>query len=163
MAADRGTLLEVGKIVKAHGIKGDVLVLLSSDRVERLNPGSVLSTSRGDVTVTRSAIHQGAYIVKFAEIADRTAAEGWRNTVLSAEKLVDDEEDDDVIWIDELFDAQVVSEDGQVFGTVVSVEENPASDIMVLDNGFLVPLAFVVEVVANERIVIDPPEGLFDE
>jgi len=83
--------------------------------------------------------------------------------VLSAEKLVDDEEDDDVIWIDELFDAQVVSEDGQVFGTVVSVEENPASDIMVLDNGFLVPLAFVVEVVANERIVIDPPEGLFDE
>ena len=32
-----------------------------------------------------------------------------------------------------------------------------------LDNGFLVPLAFVVEVVANERIVIDPPEGLFDE
>ena len=46
---------------------------------------------------------------------------------------------------------------------MVSVEENPASDILVLDNGGLVPLTFVVEVVANERIVIDPPAGLFDE
>jgi hypothetical protein len=33
---------------------------------------------------------------------------------------------------------------------------------MVLDTGALVPLTFVVEVEANQRVDIDPPEGLFE-
>jgi 16S rRNA processing protein RimM len=161
-AAESGTLLEVGKILKAHGIRGDVLVLLSSDREGRLDVGTVLFTDRGPLTVARSAPHQGAFIVKFAEIADRTAAESWRQTPLRAEKIASDD-DDDVIWIDELFDAEVFLVTGERVGVVVSVEENPASDLLVLDNGALVPLTFVTEVRANERIEIDPPAGLFDE
>jgi 16S rRNA processing protein RimM len=44
----------------------------------------------------------------------------------------------------------------------VDVEANPASDLMVLDSGALVPLTFVVAVEANRRVEIDPPEGLFE-
>jgi 16S rRNA processing protein RimM len=45
---------------------------------------------------------------------------------------------------------------------VVDVESNPASDILVLDSGALVPLTFVTNVEANVRIDVDVPEGLFE-
>ena len=67
-----------------------------------------------------------------------------------------------VIWIDQLFDAEVVDADGVHRGVVVDVEANPASDLMVLDTGALVPLTFVVSVEANSRIDVDVPEGLFE-
>jgi 16S rRNA processing protein RimM len=78
--------------------------------------------------------------------------------VLSAPRI----DDDSVIWIDQLFDAEVVDLAGTRRGVVVDVEANPASDLMVLDTGALVPLTFVVSVDANRRLVIDAPEGLFE-
>jgi len=56
----------------------------------------------------------------------------------------------------------VVDQDGIERGRVTLVEEMPASDLMVLDSGFLVPLTFVTNVVANEWVEIDAPEGLFE-
>jgi 16S rRNA processing protein RimM len=44
---------------------------------------------------------------------------------------------------------------------VVAVEANPAHDLLVLENGGLVPMVFVVEHV-GDRVVIDPPDGLLD-
>jgi 16S rRNA processing protein RimM len=150
-------LLEVGRIVKPHGIRGEVTVVLSTDRVERVAEGAVLQSPKGPLTVQRSRPHQGAFVVKFDVIADRNAAEGWRNVVLRAAPL---DVDDDVIWIHELFGATVVTPDGRTHGTVVGVEENPASDLLVLDSGTLVPLVFVTSVTPNDVIEIDPPEGL---
>jgi 16S rRNA processing protein RimM len=152
-------LLEVGRIIKPHGIRGEVVVLLSTDRTERVAEGVVLQTKKGPLTIRRSRPHLGAHVVQFAEIADRNAAELWRNIVLQAEPL---DVDDDVIWIHELFGAAVVTPDGRTRGTVVAVEENPASDLLVLDSGVLVPLVFVTSVVANDVIEVDPPEGLFE-
>jgi len=105
-----------------------------------------------------SLAHQQRFLVTFREIVDRSDAERWRGVVLRAAPL----EDPDVLWIHELFDARVETVDGVVRGTVVSVEKNPASDLMVLDNGALVPLTFVVAVEANVRVVVDVPDGLFD-
>jgi 16S rRNA processing protein RimM len=48
-----------------------------------------------------------------------------------------------------------------VLGTCTSVLANPAHDILELDNGGLVPVVFVVEATEG-RVVVDPPEGLFD-
>jgi hypothetical protein len=47
-------------------------------------------------------------------------------------------------------------------GHVIEVESNPASDIMVLDTGSLVPLTFVTHVEANVRVDVEVPEGLFE-
>jgi len=152
--------LEVGRIVKAHGLKGQVLVDLWTDRVERLAPDEVLLTPRGPLRVISAHPHQDRYLVSFAEIATREDAEAWRGTVLSAEKLELD--DEDVIWIDELFGARVVDAQGVERGRVVDVEANPASDLLVLDSGALVPLTFVTSVEANTLIEVDVPEGLFE-
>ncbi len=152
--------LEVGRIIKAHGLRGQVLVDLWTDRLERLAPGAVLLTARGPITVRAAARHQDRFIVTLEGVERREEAESWRGTVLSATRVEHD--DDDVIWIDDLYGAVVYDSLGEPHGVVVEVEANPASDILVLDSGALVPLTFVTAVEANVRIDVDVPEGLFE-
>ncbi len=154
---DRPGLLEVGRITKAHGVRGEVLVALSSDRTSRLDPGSVLATDRGDLTVVTASRHQDRWIVQFEGLFDRDVAETWRGTVLRAEPI----DDDEGLWVHELIGSEVVLADGTTVGTIASVEANPASDLLVLDSGALVPVVFVTDS-APGRVTIDPPEGLFD-
>jgi 16S rRNA processing protein RimM len=156
--SDERATLEVGRIIKAHGLKGQVLVDLWSDRVERLAPGEALLTERGPLVVTASAPHQARFIVSFEGVTSREAAERLHGVVLSAPRI----DDDTVIWIDQLFGAEVIDSSGVRHGVVVDVEANPASDLMVLDTGSLVPLTFVVSVEANRQVVIEAPEGLFE-
>ncbi len=157
MTLERPTL-EVGRIVKAHGLRGQVQVDLWSDRVERLAVGTTLLSDRGPLVVEEAAPHQARFIVRFDRIATREDADQWRGVVLSAPRL----EDDSVIWIDQLFGAEVLDAQGVRRGVVVDVEANPASDLMVLDSGVLVPLTFVTALEPNARVRVDTPEGLFE-
>jgi 16S rRNA processing protein RimM len=67
----------------------------------------------------------------------------------------------DGLWVHELIGCLVVGTDGTAHGTVETVEANPASDLLVLDSGALVPLRFVV---ASEpgSLTVEVPAGLFD-
>jgi 16S rRNA processing protein RimM len=141
-------------------VRGDVLVALTSDRTERLDPGSVLDTDRGPLTVVRSSRHNDRWIVEFDGIEGRAAADTWRGVVLRAEPIEDDE-GDDAMWVHELIGATVVLLDGTDVGTVTEVQANPAADLLVLSTGALVPVVFVVEHGAG-RVTIDPPEGLLE-
>lgn len=155
---DSPTLLEVGYIAKAHGIGGDVLVNLTTNRTERVDVGSRLTSPDGRVfEVRRSRPHQNKWIVGFDGVADRSTAEQLRGTKLLAAAIVDAAE----LWVHELVGATVVEKNGTARGTVVSVEANPSSDMLVLSDGHLVPVAFVVEHDSG-LVTIDPPEGLFD-
>ena len=160
MSADERPTLEVGRIVKAHGLKGQVVVDLWTDRIERLAPATRLTTPRRPLTVRSAHPHQDRYLVWFEEIVSREDAEAARGEVLSAPRL--DAGDEDVLWIADLYGACVVDSLGIVRGTVVDVEANPASDLLVLDSGALVPLTFVTSLEANTRIVVDAPDGLFE-
>ncbi len=152
-------MLEVGRIVKAHGIRGEVIVDLVSNRPDlRLAPGSVLSSSRGDLEVLTSTPHQNRWIVAFRGVEDRNAAETYRDTVLTAEPV---EGDDDTLWVHELIGSEVFDLNGRSYGFVEAVEANPASDLLVLSDDRLVPLVFVKTRLPG-RVVIDPPPGLLD-
>ena len=155
---DERITLEVGRIVKSHGLRGQVIVDLWTDRDERLDPNTVLDTPRGPMTVKTAARHQERWLVQFVGVSTREEADALRGVVLSAAPL----EDDDAIWIHELFSAVVVDQRGTALGTVVDVEANPASDLLVLDNGALIPLTFVTEVTPNEHIAVDIPDGLLE-
>ncbi|MDQ3385125.1 MAG: ribosome maturation factor RimM [Actinomycetota bacterium] len=155
--ADDVPLLEVGRIAKAHGIRGEVNVLLTTDRLERLAVGSVLHTKRGVLEVAASRPHQGGHLVTFDGVHDRNEAEGLRGLVLLAAPL----DDPDELWVHELVGKLVVEVGGTPRGRVTALEVNPASDLLVLDSGALVPLTFVVDTAA-EQLVVDAPEGLFD-
>jgi 16S rRNA processing protein RimM len=100
------------------------------------------------------------FIVTFEGVEDRNQAETLRGTVLLGEPLGGDG-DDEQLWVHELVGAEVTDRCGKPLGRVTAVEANPASDLLVLEAGGLVPMVFVVEV-APGRVVIDPPEGLLD-
>jgi 16S rRNA processing protein RimM len=155
--AEAGPLLEVGHVAKPHGLRGEVVVRLTTDRVERLAPGSVLHADGGDLVVVASRPHQDRWIVAFDGVDAREAADRLRGTTLRAEPL----DDPDEVWVHDLVGATVVTVGGEDVGTCVSVVANPASDLLELDSGALVPIAFMVDA-APGRVTIDPPEGLFD-
>ncbi|MGH9190463.1 MAG: ribosome maturation factor RimM [Acidimicrobiales bacterium] len=151
-------MLEVGRVARPHGLRGEVIVELTSNRPEqRLAPGSVLVSSGDALVVTAARPHQGRWIVSFAGFGDREEAEELRGRVLSAEPL--DEAELGTLWVHELVGSEVFDIAGTRFGTVAAVEANPASDLLVLDDGRLVPLTFVTES-GGGRTVIDPPAGL---
>lgn len=151
--------LEVGRIDKAHGLHGDVVVSLVTDRVERVAPGSTLYDDGGRaLRVASSRPHQARFIVKFEEFRDREAAQGAQGVILYAEPL----DDPDALWVHDLVAKRVVDVAGRDLGVVDSVEQNPASDLLVLDGGGLIPLTFFVEFAPDGAVVVDPPDGLLD-
>lgn len=150
-------LLEVGRVDRPHGVKGEVVVSLVTNRTERLEPGAELRIAGATLRVRRARPFGDRWIVAFEGCADRDAAERLRSAVLVAEPL----EDAGELWVHELIGAEVVCTEGSARGTVVAVQANPASDLLVLDGGALVPLTFVVST-GDARVVVDAPPGLFE-
>jgi 16S rRNA processing protein RimM len=161
LSTDEPVLLEVGRIVKPHGLRGEVSVYPITNRPElRFVAGAVLQSDRGPMEIVSARPHQAAWLVTFAGVPDRTAAETLRGRVLRAEPI-EAEDDPDTLWVHELIGAEVVDTAGVSHGRVEAVEANPASDLLVLNGERLVPLVFVVSH-APGRVVIDPPAGLLD-
>jgi 16S rRNA processing protein RimM len=150
--------LEVGRVGRAHGLKGEVTVTLTSDRRERLDPGAVLYADDRELVVAAARRHSGRWVVRFEGVDDRDAAEALRNAVLTADPL---DASDGELWVHELVGARVRDAGGTDLGVVMAVEANPASDLLVLEDDVLIPMTFVVEH-GDGTVVVDPPEGLLD-
>jgi len=139
-------------------LKGEVLVRLISDRTERLAPGATLNAKKGDLVVVASRPHQEKWIVQFEGVAGREAAEALHGTVLMGVPI----EDPDALFVHDLVGCKVIDAAGVERGTVTAVQANPASDLLVLDGGALVPLNFVVGGIDGDVIHVDTPDGLFE-
>jgi 16S rRNA processing protein RimM len=153
-------LREVGRVGRAHGVRGEVYVSLITDRLERVAVGARLLAGSQWLIVAESRPQQQRWLVRFEGVNDRSAAEKLTNTTLQAEPL-DDDELDDALWVHELIGSRVVDQSGVERGTCVAVIDNPAHDILELDTGALIPVIFVVSCIGGVATV-DPPEGLFD-
>lgn len=152
------TLLEVGKIAKPHGLRGEVVVELFTNRDERVAKGSQLHTSEGrELVVQSSRRHQHRWIVKFNDVDSREAADELHGAVLLAEPI----DDPEALWVHELLGMKVVDAEGVARGVVKNIVANPAGDLIETDLGHLIPLRFVTEK-TTELILVDPPSGLFD-
>jgi 16S rRNA processing protein RimM len=154
-------LREVGRVGRAHGVRGEVYVSLITDRVERLAVGARLLAGSHWLTVVESRQQQQRWLVQFEGIADRNAAENLTNSILFAEPLADAGGDDDALWVHELIGSHVLDQQGVGRGTCIAVIDNPAHDLLELDNGTLIPVIFVVSC-AGGTTIVDPPDGLFD-
>jgi 16S rRNA processing protein RimM len=150
-------VLEVGSIGRAHGLRGDVVVHLVTNRLERVEPGSVLETPKGELRIESSRPHHGSFVVHFAGVDTREAAEALNGVVLSAEPI----DDPDALWAHELVGSFVFDVAGNPLGIVTALVDNPASDLLEVDRGVLIPVTFVVSF-ADGRVVVDPPLGLFE-
>jgi 16S rRNA processing protein RimM len=166
-------ILEVGRVGRAHGLRGEVVVRFLAGRPERTAPGSAFDArfERADpphrssrrLVVAESRRHQQRWLVRFEGVDDRDAAAALTGAVLYAPELPGHDEE---LWVHDVVGAAVVDTRGHPIGTVAAVEANPAHDLLVLDGGALVPVAFVVDHGTDEagarRVVVDLPDGLLD-
>jgi 16S rRNA processing protein RimM len=151
-------MLEVGRIARPHGLRGEVVLDMVSNRPERVAPGAVLATSDGDLEVAEARPHQGRWLVRFVGAEKREDAEALKGRVLWAMPI----EDEGELWVHELVGCRVVDGDGVDRGVVESVQDNPAADLLVLDSGVLVPVVFVTSPPSDGVVRVDAPAGLFD-
>lgn len=151
------TTLEIGRIGKAHGLRGEVTAVITSDRPERTAPGAVWFLDARPVTVRSIRPFQAKWIAALEGVDTREAAEALTGQVITAEPI----DDDDALWAHELLGATVVTPDGTEWGSVTGVYPNPANDLIELDDGTLIPTVFVTDSSGlPDRVVVDPPEGL---
>lgn len=159
--------LTVAVVGRAHGLRGEVGLDLRTDTPEeRLATGHVLRTAAGgELTITRTRVQNGRWVVAFAEVSDRTAAEALRGTEL----VVDAEgsQEDDAWYPHELRGLRAERLDGSLVGDVVGLEHLPAQDALVVrePDGRQSLVPFVRQIVPvvdvpGGRVVLDPPAGL---
>ncbi|MGH8829238.1 MAG: ribosome maturation factor RimM [Jiangellaceae bacterium] len=167
-------IVTVGRIGRAHGIRGEVTVEVHTDTPdERFADGAVLATepeAAGPLTVRDARWHSGRLLVSFAGVPDRSAAEALRGVRLLAE-IGDDEQtgDPEEFYDHQLVGLGVIDVSGAELGAVTEVIHVPGQDLLSvrLASGAEALVPFVAEIVpevdlAANRIVIDPPRGLLD-
>lgn len=166
--------LVIGRIGRPHGIRGEVGVEVRTDDPDaRFASGTSLLTDppeRGPLRVDATRWHSGRLLVNFAGVADRTAAEALRGTMLLVD--VDESErpdDPDEFYDHQLVGLRVVSTAGDDVGEVTEVLHLPAQDVLAIKrlDGAEVLVPFVKELVptvdlAASRLTVEPRPGLLD-
>jgi 16S rRNA processing protein RimM len=167
----------VGRLGRPHGLKGEFLVHARTDVPERrFATGTVLDCSAEGfprLTVVASRMHSGRWLVRFAEVANRSAADAVRGALLSIDAAAagsaGDDPDDEAWWDYDLVGLLVRTTADVEVGTVSEVLHTAGGDLLAVSTGagaeVLVPFVaeFVPTVdVAGGRVVIDPPEGLLE-
>lgn len=169
--------LIVGRVVKAHGISGELVVDVRTDDPEvRFAPGTSLRARKPrdggparDVVVESARPHGARMLVRLAGLADRDAADAMRGSLF----LVDTADlppidEPDTYYDHQLEGLRVVTTAGQEIGVVAEVLHTAGSDLLSVkrDSGeLLVPFvsAIVTSVSLDDgSLEIEPPDGLLD-
>lgn len=168
--------LRVGRLVKAHGLKGALKLELYTDNPEgRFTPGAVFTLQvpeaspwhGKEITVRDYRVMNGNPVVFFDDVDDRTAAESLVRAILWIDQ--DEDEVEENAWFDHQLVGLDVVRDETVVGRVVRVDHFPAQDLLIVKAGeqeIMVPFveAIVPTVdVAGGRVIVTPPSGLFEE
>jgi 16S rRNA processing protein RimM len=176
------TQLRVGRLVKAHGLKGAFKLELYTDDPEgRFVPGNTFTLQvpetspwHGRELKVREFRWMNSHPVAFFEgVEDRTVAEELVKAILWIDQDTESPTEEDDAWYDHQLVGLDVIRDGAVIGRVVRVDHFPAQDLLIVrptgrgeDADVLVPFvsAIVPEVdIDGGRVVVTPPAGLFEE
>lgn len=169
--------LVVGRIAKAHGITGELVVEVRTDDPEhRFAVGNRLRLKNSRAGLDREAVitsvrpHTGRLLVRLDGVADRDSAEALRGGLF----VVDSADLPEIADPDEFYDHQleglaVRTVDGQSVGRVVEVLHTPGGELLAVrtESGREVLVPFVSDIVtavslSDGTVDIDPPEGLLD-
>lgn len=158
--------VEVGRIGKPFGIRGEVYVHPEPDLGDVISAEAILYTASGvELTVRRAHWHGERFIVSFEGYTDRNRAEELRGETLSVSRDQIDL-DEDTLWVADMVGTKVVNPQGDHVGEVVGVRDGTAHDWIVVrtEDGreHLVPHVVQIIDVSSDPFVIDPPEGLLE-
>lgn len=126
-------MLEVGKIVNTHGLRGEVKVVAWTDYPEDFENIEYVyvKTKTADEKLHISSIkyQKNNLIIKFSEIKDINEAEKYKNLILYAEREMLGELPEGVYYIADLIGAAVIDEKGEKLGVIADVFNTGANDI----------------------------------
>lgn len=156
-------LLAIGRVARAHGVRGRVLIAPYNAESEGLQGARTLWLGERAFEVDRAErVHLG-YLVALRGIGDRDQAEALRGLEVKVDRGELPALGKDEMYAVDLIGYAVSDPEGTVHGVVEDVEEAGAQDLLRLEGGRLIPLGLVKEVQPEERrIVVEAPEGLFD-
>lgn len=169
--------LRVGRLLKAHGLKGALkLELYTDDPARRFTPGAVFAlqvpsgTPWHGKTLTLAELrwYNGQPVAFFEGVDDRTAAESLVKAILWIDQPTDEPDEPDA-WYDYQLVGLRALRDGVEVGTIARVEHLPAQDLLVVragDRDVLVPFVSAIVPlvdVASGTVTLTPPAGLFEE
>ena len=172
------TQLRVGRLTKAHGLKGAIKVeLYTDDPAGRFAPGATFALQVPTGTPwhgkTLELIELKWYnlqpVAFFKDVPDRTTAESLVKAILWVDQDFNELPDEEDAWFDHQLVGLTVIRDGAKVGTVKAIDHFPAQDLITVGTetgDVLVP--FVKAIVASVDIeagtmVVTPPIGLFEE
>lgn len=150
-------LLEIGRLGRTHGVRGEIYLSLTSDRPERRRPGGRVFVGGSWRTIAKIRPSNDRFLVVFEGIDALEEAAKFTNETVYAEPI----DDSSALWVHEVVGARVVDSDGTEYGLAVAVIDNPAHPIIETDRGVLIPVPFVVSHV-DGVVVVSPPAGLLD-
>jgi 16S rRNA processing protein RimM len=173
----------VGRVRRAHGIRGEVVVeVLTDDAKKQFAVGRRLlaGTTSGDIaprdgplphqlTIRRAAPFKNSWILRFAEIADRNEAEQWRDRYLLVPGPEAAPADTGEVFYHDLIGMRVERTDGREVGRVTALYEVPQGVLLEVatEHGSAMlpygpPLVVRAEL-DRQTLVIDPPAGLLED
>jgi 16S rRNA processing protein RimM len=158
----------VGRITRAHGLTGEVAVLVLSEVPQRFEPGSALCLDDGrPLEVSEARTHRGRLLVRFDGILDRTAAEPLVGHDLVVPESESPPLPEGSYWDHQLIGCVVETDTGTSLGEVCDVIHTPANDVWsaVDADGRETLIPAIVDVVASvdidgRRIVVREVPGL---
>jgi len=156
-------LLAVGRVARAHGIRGRVLIAPYNADSEGLDRVRRLWLAGREFEVERAErVHLG-YLVALRGVADRDRAGELRGQEVQVDRAELPALDAGEIYAIDLIGFEVADAQGNVRGVVEDLEAAGPQDLLRLEGGVLVPFSLVREVQTEaRRILVDAPEGLFD-
>ena len=164
-------MVAVGRIVRPHGIRGQVVIEPETDFGEdRFAAGSTLYARRGDeveaLTVENGRAHDGRWVVGFAGVGSMEDAEAWRGQELRIPADAVHALGPNAFYVHDLVGCEVVTTTGEFVGVVTQVDLPGGPPMLVVGReAILVPFidAICRQVdITQKRIEIDPPAGLMD-
>jgi 16S rRNA processing protein RimM len=126
----RESPVTVGRITRAHGVKGEVSVLVLSEVEDRFADGASVFLDDGRaLRVAETRPHHGRLLVRFADVADRDAAEALAGRDLVVPESASPPLPDGSYWDHQVVGAEVVTETGRSLGTLREVIHTRANDV----------------------------------
>jgi 16S rRNA processing protein RimM len=162
-AAGKGELLAVGRVARAHGIRGRILVAPYDGDSQALSSLSRIFIGSREFDIAHAERVNLGWLVTLRGVEGRDAAGALRGEEVKAYRSELPALQEGEMYAIDLIGFTVVDAQGQERGVVEALEEAGPQDLLRLEGGRLVPLALVKEVLgAARRIVVEAPEGLFD-
>ena len=108
------TRLEIGRVSKAHGLRGEVVVIPVTNQPDRFGAGTTVWLDGEETKIATSRPNQNAFLVRFEGVNDRTAAELLRGRTITAPPPGD--APDGEVWVHEVIGSEVRDRAGAVIG-----------------------------------------------